>query len=400
MEILFVSYYYWPPHFGGELLLSIERFQSLVERGHSVTVLTSGTPGFPREEQTQGVRILRSPIIHDSRIGRGFRRLLFPIWASRQMKKIGLDILHHGGTGGIEPVTKSMGMTLLNKTAHNLGAKTVFVHNLADTEKEMFSTVGFERKLRNKMLRQVDAIVSVSPALHEGVLDVFPDKAKLIINGIRDDLFVPLIEDERKNFRLESGISGEEMVFSFLGTVTKRKGFDLLIKAFIDLFKQYSNFRLWVIGPINRIENQNLDEEIPGLLDLSDQETKAIRFWGRINDRQKLAKIIGSSDVFVFPSRREGMGLAPLEAMATGVPVIVSRIPGVTDLANVEGETGLYINVEDLEGLKNAMISLGTDSKKRKEMGINARQRIFSGFGWQKHIEDWQVLYNGLNTNS
>lgn len=393
MEILFVSYHYWPPHFGGELRLSIERFQSLIERGHSVTVLTSGTPGYPKEEQAQGLRIIRSPILHDSRIGRGFRRLLFPIWASWQVKKLDLDILHHGGTGGIGPLTSFLGMSLLNKTAHDQGAKVIFVHSLADTEKEMFSSLGFEYKLRNKMLKQVDAIVSVSPALHEGVLQVVPDKARLLVNGVRDDLFVPIMEEERRNFRSVSGVSGNDIVFSFLGTVSKRKGFDLLIKAFTDSFKNNPNFRLWVVGPTNKIENQNVEEEIPGLLNLSEQETKAIRFWGRIDDRQRLAKIIGASDVFVFPTRKEGMPLAPLEAMAAGVPVIVSRIPGVTDLANIEGETGLYTGVDDLEGLKNAMISLGTDSIKRQIMGANARQRIVSGFSWQKHIDDWEKLY-------
>lgn len=396
MKIVFVSYYYWPPHFGGELKLSIERFQSLVERGHSVTVLTSGIPGFPREEQAQGVRIFRSPELHESRIGRGFRRLLFPIWANWKMKRLGLDILHHGGTGGINTFTSYLGMSLLNRTAHAQGAKVVFVHSLADTENEMFSTLGSERRLRNQMLRHVDAIVSVSPALHEGVLKVFSDKARLLVNGVRDDLFVPLKDDDRKIFRSENGVVENKTVFSFLGTVSKRKGFDLLIKAFVDVFKNNPNFHLWVIGPTNKTENQNIEEEISVSSRFSEQEEESIKFWGRIDDRQRLAKIIGSSDVFVFPSRREGMGLAPLEAMATGVPVIVSRIPGVTDLANVEGETGLYINVGDLEGLKSAMISLGTYSNKRKDMGIHARQRILSGFGWQTHIDDWENLYESL----
>lgn len=397
MKIVFVSYYYWPPHFGGELKLSIERFQSLVERGHSVSVLTSGVPGYPKEEQIQGLRIIRSPILHDSRIGRGFRRLLFPVWASWQMLKRTPDILHHGGTGGIDPLTNYLGMSLLNRTAHAQGAKVVFVHCLADTEEEMFSATGYDRRLRNKMLNQVDAIVSVSPALHEGVLKVFPEKARLLVNGVRDDLFVPLKDEDRKIFRSENGISESEIIFSFLGTVSKRKGFDLLIRAFMEIFTEKANLRLWVVGPTNKQENQNVEEDLAASIRFSEQEEQAVKFWGRIDDRQRLAKIIGSSDVFVFPSRREGMGLAPLEAMATGVPVIISRISGVTDLANVEGETGLYVSVNDLEALKSAMINLAADSQNRRAMGIKAHQRILSSFSWQKHIDGWENLYLNLS---
>jgi hypothetical protein len=61
MKILFVSYHYWPPHFGGELKISIERFESLVKRGHQVTALTSGVPGLPARETLNGIEIRRFP---------------------------------------------------------------------------------------------------------------------------------------------------------------------------------------------------------------------------------------------------------------------------------------------------------------------------------------------------
>jgi glycosyltransferase involved in cell wall biosynthesis len=118
MKINFVTYLYWPPHFGGELKISIERFESLVKRGHSVTVLTSGVPGYSDNEVINGVHIKRSPIIHNSRFGRGIRRLLFPIWSSCQIRRMKLDILHYGGMGGIEPITNRLSMQWLNHLAH------------------------------------------------------------------------------------------------------------------------------------------------------------------------------------------------------------------------------------------------------------------------------------------
>jgi glycosyltransferase involved in cell wall biosynthesis len=108
-----------------------------------------------------------------------------------------------------------------------------------------------------------------------------------------------------------------------------------------------------------------------------------------------LSRILSASDGFVFPSRREGMGIAPLEAMAVGVPVIVSRIPGITDLASVEGDTGLYVPPGDLLGLKAAMLRLGTDDDLRNRMGARAAQVVREGFAWQQHVTKWMKLYNG-----
>jgi glycosyltransferase involved in cell wall biosynthesis len=118
-------------------------------------------------------------------------------------------------------------------------------------------------------------------------------------------------------------------------------------------------------------------------------------YWGRVDDRDALSRILSASDVFVFPSRREGMGIAPLEAMAVGVPTVVSRIAGVTDLANVEGDTGLYVVPGDLPGLKAAMLRLGTDEDLRKRMGARAAQVVREGFAWEQHVTNWMKLYEG-----
>ncbi len=397
MRIVFVTYHYWPPHFGGELKVSIERFESLVRRGHSVTVLTSGVPGLPGEEVINGIQVKRSPILHDSRFGRGLRRLAFPIWAWLQMRRMEYDILHFGGMGGIDPLTNRFGMELLNNLTHRKGAQSVWVHCLADSEEVPFGGTGYEGIMRNKALQNIDAIVSVSPALHEGVQTFFPNKARLILNGIRNDVFAPMPNEEKNSFRHEHGIEDNQVVFSFMGTISQRKGFDLLSEAFIEIIKQNPSLRLWVIGPKSRNENQNVDENaVAELTSPLDLYPKAVKYWGRIDDRVEMAHILASSDVFVFPSRKEGMPLAPMEAMASGLPLIISRIPGVTDQIGVEGITGHYVDVNNAEALRTAMTELGNDPELRQKMGQAARQRVVEQFGWNKHINDWEALYASL----
>ncbi len=396
MNILFVSYHYWPPHFGGELLISIERFESLVQRGHRVIVLTSGASGFPDHEVINGIEIFRSPKVHSSKIGRGLRRLLFPLWAIRMMKKIDFDIVHFSGAGGVDPITSNFGNWLTCKAAKKRGAKLVWVHSLADTETEMFSEAGLDRRLRRFNLKQIDTIVAVSPALYEGVKKYYPNSALCLPCGIHDDIFSPCSDVERRASREEYSISENQIVISFLGSVGLRKGFDLLANTFLELNGQSPEWVLWVMGPYTKKENQNIDNsEVSDLIDRL-QEFRNVRFWGRIDDRKQLATLLALSDIFVFPSRKEGMGIAPMEAMAAGVPVIISRIPGVTDLANIEGKTGLYVEVGDVQSLKSAMVKLGTDKQLRQAMGKAAHERIRAEFGWVNYIDKWEQLYSSL----
>lgn len=393
MKIAFVSYSYWPPHFGGELLISIERFQSLVKRGHKVYVFTSGVPGMASEELLDGLKVFRSPIINNSRWGRGIRRILFPLWVRLKLSTHKPEIIHYGGVGGIGPINNWFGYTLINQWAKRNNIKTVAVHSLADNDLETFSQRGWNAFLRNNSFKSLNKIVSVSPLLNKGVETVFPEKAELITLGIRDDLFVPVPDENRLKLRNYLEVANDEIVFSFLGTVSKRKGFDLLLEAFSILRQENTKVKLWVIGPYSKEENQNIAGASEYYFDQSIITNERIRFLGRIDDRSYLASLLGSSDVFVFPSRREGFGLAPVEAMAAGVPVIISRIEGVTDLANVEGETGFYIDVGNVSALIEAMRKLANDRELREKMGKAAHKRAVEHFGWQAHIDRWEQLY-------
>ena len=218
----------------------------------------------------------------------------------------------------------------------------------------------------------------------------------LIPYGVRDDVFTRCSDFARENLRSAAMTGPDEVVFAFLGAVGRRKGFDVLAHAFAALAPTQPRWRLWVVGPHNRAESQNIDErEVAEVRSSLKDLQNRVKFWGRLDDRPMLSRILSASDVFVFPSRREGMGIAPLEAMAVGVPVIVSRIPGITDLASVEGDTGLYVPPGDLLGLKAAMLRLGTDDDLRNRMGARAAQVVREGFAWQQHVTKWMKLYNG-----
>ena len=394
MKIALVSFAFWPPDFGGELLITIESLQALAERGHQILALTSGHPGFPNRENRNGIEIIRSPIIHSSRLGRIFRRLGFSIWANLWLKKNDFDILHICRSGGVDLLTNAFGMWLVIRAARNKHKKVVTVHSLATSDNDLFSLDGFAGRLRKLYLDNVDNIISVSPALNQAVAKYYPQKAVQITFGIRDRLVSNLSKEERTRLRENLGLLENDVIFVFLASITKRKGFDILASAFSELADLHSNWKLWIIGPRTKTENQNIKgSEVDELTKPLASLQRQIHFWGRINDHDELAKMLAVSDVFVFPSRREGFGLAPAEAMAAGIPVIISKIPGVTDLVSIEGQTGLYITPGNALELKNAMEKLGADKELRDKMGQSARQRIQSEFDWKTYIRRLEEIY-------
>lgn len=394
MNIAFVSYSYWPPDFGGELLLAIERLQSVARRGHAVTVLTSGRPGFPPRAHIDGMDVHRSPIVHTSRPGRLLRRVLFFLWAWGYLLSHRFDAVHFGSMPGVNLASDAMAAYLLAGIARRRGARTVTVHALADAESQALDLSGRRGFWKRLYYRNMDHIVAVSPALYAPLRDHFPQKAAMIFNAVRDDIFVPLDEEARQQVRAELGAGDEDVVFTFLGTVCRRKGFDLLGEAFASLAPGHSHWRLWAIGPRSYAESQNLrDEEAQAVMAPLHGLDSQVSYFGRVDDRARLAQLLGASDVFVFPSRREGFGLAPVEAMAAGVPPIIARLPGVTDLASIDGETGIYIPPDDTVALAHAMEKLGEDHDLRRQMGRNAVKRVKKAFSWEPYIATWERLY-------
>lgn len=389
LRIVFLSFDYWPPDFGGELLISIERLQTLVERGHSVVVLTHRPLGSGRAERHGALSIRRCPVGGRSLAARA----AYLLWAASALLCMSFDAIHLGVMPASRAPTGALAAWLFASIAKARGARTVSVVSLADSEMEAWHVSGRTRLFRWLYYHRVDRIVAVSPALFEPLYQWRLGKAVLITCGVRDDLFTPLSSEERRLARKQLGIPEDGVVFMTIGAVIQRKGYDLLAQAFAALNPKHGNWFLWMVGPMPH--GCTADQwELVELLAPLRQYKSQVRCFGRIDDRGELRRLLGASDVFVFPTRREGFGLAPVEAMAMALPVIVARIPGVTDVAPVDQETGLFVPVGDVEALVQAMERLGNDSGLRATLGSKARQRIAKEFSWESHIARWEKLYS------
>ena len=155
-----------------------------------------------------------------------------------------------------------------------------------------------------------------------------------------------------------------DILFVFVGRLTRDKGIGELLQAFQQVNKQFVTCSLLVVGP----DEENIEQSVV-------QHPK-IRFVGKTSQPEAY---MAAADVFVLPSYREGFGTVVIEAAACGTPTVATNIYGLSD-AVVDGETGLLVPVRDQNKLAEALLFLATNAEKRTLMGEAARQRALVQF--------------------
>lgn len=393
LVIMFVTFRISPPDFGGELTHCLERMRSLAELGHKVIVLTRGIPRESITEHPAAYRQLSCPIM-----GKGFgARVAYIFWASWLLLTTPFDVLHMGDMPARRKPTAALAAFWFGCLTRLKRRRAVAVASLVESDSEPWQVRGKNGLYKSLHYFGVKTIVSVSPVLHDAINKWRKGKSFCLPYGVRDDLFTPLDEVEWRCSREHYSIPLDGIVFVTVGSAGIRKGYDLLATAFSELAARHRNWYLCLVGPLSREQGcatgrEELDRILLPLKPVDPQ----VRYLGRIDDRIELRKILGMSDVFVMPTRREGMGIAPMEAMAMGIPAIVSNIPGVTDQACRHEESGLLIPVADPVALREAMELLGGNPELRRTWGLSASKRILQNFSWRAHIETWDRLYRDL----
>jgi glycosyltransferase involved in cell wall biosynthesis len=124
-----------------------------------------------------------------------------------------------------------------------------------------------------------------------------------------------------------------------------------------------------------------------------------VEFLGSISD-DELPDIYRSADVLVLPStsRSEAFGVVLLEAMASGIPVITSDLPGVRTVV-ADGETGFVVSPGNAQSLVQRLQALAGDRSLCRQMGMAARERIEKCYRWNAVMDCWQALYQSVWNN-
>ena len=256
-------------------------------------------------------------------------------------------------------------------------------------------------KLKLWCLKKFSAILTISDSLTEDYLnfDFHASQVHTLMNAVDSEFFHPArSESERKALRKKYLLPEESKILLFVGSVIQRKGVDVLIDAFIRAVREEKDLYLILVGASNKEENPSLDEQFIHLLhDVLDKKGLAskVKFIGLIQDRDQLAEIYRAADIFIFPSRNEGLPNVVLEAMACGLPVVVSRLP-VLEQVITNGKNGLFVPVDNADALKGAILSMARQPEYSQQLGKNARNYIETHHSFNQWQTRLVSLYQSL----
>jgi len=181
--------------------------------------------------------------------------------------------------------------------------------------------------------------------------------------------------------------SDEDLTIGTVKALSDKYGIGDLIKAFAAIFSEKKNAKLLIVGDgPQRSEYEQLTKDL-GI----DHVTT---FTGRVpND--KVPEYINKMDVFGVPSTEdsESFGVAAVESMACGVPVVVSNVGGLPEVV-IEGKTGFVVPKENPEELAKAMMALVEDEEKRKTMGLAGIEHVKENYNWIDNANGMLELYD------
>lgn len=181
--------------------------------------------------------------------------------------------------------------------------------------------------------------------------------------GIDTETLGQKVLENRSDFRKELGIEDDEMCLLSVGELDENKNHKTVIEALKQIDTTGIQYLICGQGELKEELQKQIDEA--GLSDV-------VRLMGYRND---IAAIYEAADLLVFPSHREGLSAALMEAMAKGLPVVASKIRGNVDLI-VEGKGGYLVDSKKPEEFANALKRLCADKERCVKMGAYNRRAV------------------------
>jgi glycosyltransferase involved in cell wall biosynthesis len=211
-------------------------------------------------------------------------------------------------------------------------------------------------------------------------------KSVVIHNGIRlGQISHRLHRDQRCEIRRELGLPETATIAAMVAALSVRKGVHDFIKAAVNASAVDPLLHFAIVGDG---EERTEAERSVRCARLSER----VHFLGRRSD---VLRILPAFDIYVQPSHYEGLSISMLEALATGLPMVTTRVGGVDDV--LPGEEGaLFVNVGDNAALAASIASLSTDPARRDALTAMSRERVRSAFAVDQMYGGYRALYAAL----
>lgn len=388
MRILHLTPYYKPAYAYGGVVRSVEGMAtSLVQRGHEITILTTDAFNQQRryaganDEVIDGVHVLRRPNVLPGLRGR------YNLSTPRSMKKTAEAILHSFDVLHVHEF-RTLENLLVTPVAAKLGKPIVLSPHgtlILSTGRGNFKSL-WDRLLSPAIALRIDHVIALTQSELADAQSLWtrfgkrprPTRFSVIPNGVDLGSFNrrELAAEFRHRYQL-----GDAPTALFMGRLQKRKGVDVLIKAFkaADL----AGSRLLIVGP---------DEGMMPVLKALAGGDKRIVFTGYLEGDERLGAL-AAGDIFALPATGEGQPMAALEAMAAGMPALLS--PGC-NLDEAEEAGAGYVVATTADAFAAKLRLCLADCDLRRKMGQRARQLADERYAWDGVAERLEAVYMSL----
>jgi glycosyltransferase involved in cell wall biosynthesis len=265
-----------------------------------------------------------------------------------------------------------LGLSALASRAFARRPLLITVHGNAD----VYELPPAVAPLTRAVLRRADAVVSVSKDLATHLSDYFGlEQVAVVPNGVDTDLFRPRPRLQRETLYLLS-----------VSRIVPRKNIPVLIAAVDALLREGAQVKLVIAGTGPDSEH---------VASLASARRDIVRYVGFVDEAKK-RELLADSDVFVQLSTREGLSIATLEALACGIPCVVSDLPGVREPIDA-GVTGYHVqNPEDVSDVARTLARLIADRARLDEMKRAARQVALERFSLDALANGYWSIYRRL----
>jgi len=182
----------------------------------------------------------------------------------------------------------------------------------------------------------------------------------------------------RRDFR----IGEEETTLLVVARLSQEKGIDVLLQAFRILLEMSPEFKLIIVGA--GVEEKNLK-----LLAKKLKIEEAVRFAGF---QTEVIPYYSSADIYVAPSRFEGLGMSVLEAMRSGLPIVATNVGGHPEIVQ-DGVSGFLVPSEDAKGMASAILEINKMQDLGKQMGDIGKDICHKKYDINRVVAEYEKLY-------
>jgi len=365
------------PTYGGSGVVASELGRQLARRGHEVHFITYDVPfrlrGFQERLYFHEVEVPTYPL---------FKHPPYLLALANKMVEVAqsarLDILHvHYAI----PHATSAYLARQVIEASGDGPVPAVVTTLHGTDITLVGSEPSFAGITAFSIQASDGVTAVSEALRRQTLETFKVSRdiRVIHNFVDPEDYADLSACWR------GSLAGNgELVVAHVSNFRPVKRAEVVVRVFAAACRDMPA-RLALIGDGPDLHKVRAEAERVGVSD-------KLVFLGQ---QERIGELLASADVFFLPSLQESFGLAALEAMAAGVPVVGTRVGGLPELVG-DGDGGFLYEVDDFDGMAQGLRTLLTDRDLRAWVSARARRRALSLFSSEIIVPQYEAFYRDV----